>query len=96
MKKQSKELKGQVALLYNENGCRAFAVKCYLGNFRVVDYQSKPLDREIYWDNETSNQINKAAEEHEVAGALVDGYVRGVYNKIKPEERANWPLTETD
>jgi hypothetical protein len=93
MKKQSKELKGQVALLYNENGCRAFAVKCYLGNFKVVDYQPDPLDREVYWDNETHNQINKSAEEYEVAGLLVDGYVDGVYNKLTPEDRKRWPLT---
>jgi hypothetical protein len=96
MKKQSKELKGQVALLYNDNGCRAFAVKCYLGSFKVIDYQADPLDREVYWDNETHNQINKAAEEHEVASLLVDGYIEGVYKKLAPEDKEKWPLTRKE
>ena len=92
MKEKYETLKGKVTLLYNENGCRAFNVKCTLGNFKVVDYSISPLDREIYWDNETHNQLNIASEEFKVASALTDGYIRGVHAKLTKEAKKTWPL----
>jgi hypothetical protein len=96
MKEMYETLRGKVTLLYNEKGCRAFTVKCDLGNFKVVDYKASPLDREIYWDNATHNILNKASEEYDVAGALVNGYIQGIYEKLKPEEREKWPLVKDE
>jgi len=92
MSEKIETLRGKVTLLYNENGCRAFRVKCDLGNFKVVDYATKPLDREVYWDNESHNILNTASDEYDMAGALVNGYIRGVYDKLKPEDKEKWPL----
>ena len=92
MKEKYETLRGKVTLLYNEKGCRAFKVQADLGNFKVVDYKYDPLDREIYWDNATHNILNTASEEYDVASALVNGYIRGVHEKLKPEAQADWPL----
>lgn len=92
MKEKYETLSGRVALLYNKDGCRAFAVKCDLGKFKVVDYQAAPLDREIYWDNESHNMLNQTTEEYSTASVLVDGYIEGIYEKLTPEERKKWPL----
>ena len=92
MKEKYETLTGRVALLYNENGCRAFLVKCDLGKFKVVDYQPVPLDREIYWDNASGNILNSNSAEYDMASVLVDGYIEGIYEKLGPEERKKWPL----
>jgi len=92
MNQKYETLRGTVTLLYNENGCRAFKVKCDLGNFKVVDYIAEPLDREIYWDNDTHNQLNSSSDEYDMASALVGGYVKGIRDKLKAADQLKWPL----
>ena len=90
MKEKYETLSGRVALIYNNKGCRAFLVKCDLGNFKVVDYTYDPLDREIYWDNQTHNQLNPASEEYSAASALTDGYLQSIYEKaVQKAEKQN-------
>jgi hypothetical protein len=85
------ELKGKVMLLYNEKGTRAFNVNCDEGKFTIIDYTYEPLDREIYWENDTT-RVKGSSEEFKVAAALVDGYIRGVHAKLSKEAKKAWPL----
>jgi hypothetical protein len=81
MKEKYETLSGKVALMYNKDGCRVFMVKFDLGNFKVIDYNVDPLDREIYWDNATHNMLNPASEEYSAASVLTDGYIHKIYEK---------------
>ena len=91
MAKKIEQLKGKVMLLHNKNGVRAFDLRCDMGYFRIVDYTYDPLDREIYWAAEII-KVNTASEEYDVAGSLIDAYIRGIYDKLSPENRKKWPL----
>jgi hypothetical protein len=85
------EIKGKVMLAYNEKGMRVFNINCDEGKFTVVDYAYDPLDREIYWSNDTT-RVKGSSEEFKVASALADGYIRGVHAKLSKDAKKNWPL----
>ena len=89
--KENDTIKGKVVLLHNKDGMRVFDITCDQGYFRVVDYSAKPLDREIYWARSVV-LLNPTSKEYEVATALANGYIRGVYNKLKAGSKKNWPL----
>ena len=89
------ELKGNVTLIYNDKGMRVFTINCDAGKFTVVDYSYNPLDREIYWSNDTT-RVKASSEEYKIAAALADGYIKGVYAKLPKEAKKDWPLTNSE
>lgn len=80
-----------MTLLYNKDGIRAFDLRCDLGYFRIVDYSYVPFDREIFWGTEIK-KIHTGCEEYVIADSLINAYIRGVYEKLNPKNRKNWPL----
>lgn len=77
--------------MHNKNGMRVFDVNTSYGDFRVVDYSYNPLDREIYWARDTQ-RVTKGSKEYDVAETITNGYIQGIYEKLKPASRKNWPL----